>query len=584
METINIQQVSFSYPGSEHKALQHIDLSFEESGFYLLCGASGCGKSTLLRHMKKSLIPYGSLEGDITYQGISIDELDDRTATTAIGFVSQSPQDQIVTDKVWHELAFGLENLGRPNDVIKRRVAEMANFFGISSWFRRDIKELSGGQMQMVNLASVMAMQPKVLILDEPTSQLDPLAASDFLYTILRINRELGTMVIISEHRLEEVFPMADKVIVMQEGEVRYCDEPYRVAEQIITCGRVDGNALYEGLPAAIRIATGVEKKQMGQAPLTIREGRIWLNKYLQGCGYDVEHKKTTLEHDTFAKLSKDGYETEATHSRANILTMKDVCFRYQPQDADILYQCNVNVYQGEWFALLGGNGAGKSTTLNLISGILKPYRGTVTTYDDTPDQSHRKNKSIPLGYQGMVMLPQDPKTLFTEITVEEELQEALMGLPMEEEQQNRRMNRIKQMMRLEGMEQHHPYDLSGGEQQRLALAKLFLLEPKLLLLDEPTKGLDPEFKEELAGVLQEQQKQGLTIMMVSHDIEFCGKYADRCGMFFDREVMAVQETRAFFAGNNFYTTAANRIARKWFPTAVTCEEVVKLCDDISIQ
>ena len=154
----------------------------------------------------------------------------------------------------------------------------------------------------------------------------------------------------------------------------------------------------------------------------------------------------------------------------------------------------------------------------------------------------------------------------------------------MEEEQQNRRMNRIKQMMRLEGMEQQHPYDLSGGEQQRLALAKLFLLEPKLLLLDEPTKGLDPEFKEELAGVLQEQQKQGLTIMMVSHDIEFCGKYADRCGMFFDREVMAVQETRAFFAGNNFYTTAANRIARKWFPTAVTCEEVVKLCDDISIQ
>lgn len=211
METIRFEHVTFSYPLAESNALEDISFAVEPSQFVVLCGKSGCGKSTLLRQMKKNLVPYGRTEGRVLYCGEPVAELDDRRSVSEIGFVQQNPDNQIVTDKVWHELAFGLESLGLSNAAIKRRVAEMASYFDIQSWFRKNVNELSGGQKQLLNLASIMAMQPKLLILDEPTSQLDPIAASEFLQTIYRINRDLGTTVIISEHRLEELFPMATK-------------------------------------------------------------------------------------------------------------------------------------------------------------------------------------------------------------------------------------------------------------------------------------------------------------------------------------------------------------------------------------
>ena len=229
METIRFSNISFRYPLAENDALKNINLSVKESEFMVLCGKSGCGKTTLLRHMKKNMMPYGNLSGDILYRGCDLAELGDRESTSEIGYVQQNPDNQLVTDKVWHELAFGLESLGCDNYTIKRRVSEMASYFDIQTWFRKDVSKLSGGQKQLLNLASIMAMQPKLLVLDEPTSQLDPIAASEFLRTIYKINRDLGTTVILSEHRLEEAFTMADRVAVMDEGKIVALDSPRRI-------------------------------------------------------------------------------------------------------------------------------------------------------------------------------------------------------------------------------------------------------------------------------------------------------------------------------------------------------------------
>ena len=267
METIKFTDVSFTYPLCEKKALDSINLSVGMSEFIVVCGKSGCGKSTLLRHIKKNLTPYGYREGSIKYRGEEVAELDDRISASEIGYVQQNPDNQIVTDKVWHELAFGLESLGFDNASIKRRVAEMADFFDIQGWFRKSVTELSGGQKQLLNLASVMVMQPKVLILDEPAAQLDPIAASEFMRTLYRISRELGTTVIISEHRLEELFPMADRVLVMDEGKIIYCDRPQNVGAALAQAE----HPMFFGLPAVMKIYTQTAKG--AGCPMTIRDG-----------------------------------------------------------------------------------------------------------------------------------------------------------------------------------------------------------------------------------------------------------------------------------------------------------------------
>lgn len=557
METIQLRNVSFSYPGVDKKALNHITLSIKNSDFVVLCGKSGCGKSTLLRHLKKNLIPYGNMEGEILYNGTEISELDNRVNASEIGFVQQNPDNQVVTDKVWHELAFGLESLGLDNSSIKRRVAEMASFFDIQTWYRKNVSELSGGQKQLLNLASIMVMQPKVLILDEPTSQLDPIAASDFLHTIQKINRDLGTTVIISEHRLEEVFPIADKVIVMDEGKVITYNNPREVGKQL--CHAEHKHAMFYGLPSVMKIYS--EVKSEGECPLTIREGRLWLNKILPEKRYysAMEEAVTTVDADAAA-----------------VIKVKDIWFRYNKNSQDILNGVNFQVKKGEWFCLLGGNGAGKSTILKSICRIIKPYRGSIIV-----DGINIKRLSVKeLFSHRLGMLPQNPQALFTEITAEEELYEALYFVKEKEEEKTERVNKMLKLLEIEDLRKFHPYDLSGGEQQRLALGKILLLEPQILLLDEPTKGLDPFFKRTLAEIFKKLQKQGVTLFMVSHDIEFCAEYADRCSLLFDGDIVSAGNTRDFFSGNSFYTTISNRVARDWFPKAITYQEVAKLCEE----
>lgn len=544
MGKIKFEQVTFTYPLAEQAALKDVTFEIEESQFIVICGKSGCGKSTLLRQMKKNMMPYGELKGEILYDGTSIKELEERKSVSEIGYVQQNPDNQIVTDKVWHELAFGLESLGYDNQTIKRRVAEMADYFGIENWFHKETNTLSGGQKQLLNLASVMVMQPKVLILDEPTAQLDPIAASEFLQTVYKINRDLGVTVIMSEHRLEEVFPIADRVLVLDKGKIVAIDIPERIGEYL--SGRETGEAhpMFYGLPAVVRI---FQNFPMGESPLTIREGRKKMEQLLKG---------KEVVGSSFDAVEK---------SKETVIQLKNVWFHYEKGHHDVLKGVSFSVEKGRWSCVLGGNGSGKSTMLKVICGILKQQKGKVFI---NGVQTGKKCS------EKVVMLPQNPQAVFTEITVEEELFEGVAFMDMEDREKIEKVEMMLDKMEITHLRKANPYDLSGGEQQRLALGKILLLEPTILLLDEPTKSLDPFFKRTLAKILKDLQRNGMTIFMVSHDVEFCASYTDYCAMFFDGEIVSEDCTRKFFSGNSFYTTTANRIAKKWCNELITCEEV----------
>jgi len=554
MEKISIRDLSFRYPLAERDALAGVNLDLAEAEFMVLCGKSGCGKSTLLRHLKKSLVPYGEKRGEVFYEGIPVEEMDDRRAAAEIGFVLQNPETQIVTDKVWHELAFGLESLGYGNEVIRRRVAEMASYFGIQNWFRKDVSELSGGQKQMLNLASVMAMQPQVLILDEPTSQLDPIAAQDFLTTVYQINRDLGVTVLISEHRLETVFPYADRVTVMDRGGILASAPPRKIAAELAVYEDGRPHPMYYGMPDVMRIFPPAALKETAELPLTQREGRLRLENLLAGREEEARLPYAGPETETDSKAD---HPHQAEKDREPVLRMKNVWFRYDRRGDDVLRGLDLDLPKGAITCLLGGNGSGKTTTLKALIGIIKPQRGKIQK-----DPAER-----------VAMVPQDPQALFTEITSEEEVLEGMAYLPLTDEEKVQRVREMLGLMEISHLAKANPYDLSGGEQQRLALAKVLACGPDILLLDEPTKGLDPFFKRSLGTILRRLAAQGKTIFLVSHDVEFCARFGDRCALFFDGIITASGSAREFFRGNSFYTTMTNKLVRAWQPDLILPEE-----------
>lgn len=545
MAHFEIKDLTFSYASAKGRhSLENVSLTIEQGEFLVLCGKSGSGKSTLLRQLKTVLTPNGKRTGEILFRGVPLKQVSDREQSEKIGFVMQNPDDQIVTDKVWHELAFGLESLGCDQKTMRGRVAEMACYFGIQDWFHRDVATLSGGQKQLLNLASIMAMQPEVLILDEPTSQLDPIAASDFLNTVRKINTELGTTVIITEHRLEDIFPYADRAVVMEKGRVIADDTPGKVGQLLFE----QANPMFAAMPTPVRVYYGAGGT--GESPLTVRQGRSWLSRR-----FPNRPKKDAIADPPLPEEVKDP-----------ALVLKELWFRYEKDSPDILRGVSAEIPSGSLYAILGGNGAGKSTTLKAISGICRPYRGKVTLFGKPLD----KYKSSELFHGCLAMLPQDPKSLFVKKTVREDLSEMTRDKSS--------IERIAALCQITELLDSHPYDLSGGEQQRAALAKVLLTEPKMLLLDEPTKGIDSFFKETFAGILSDLKKQGITIVMVSHDVEFCARYADVVSMFFDGQVLTTDTPRRFFGSNSFYTTAAHRMSRHIFHMAVTVDDVLTLC------
>lgn len=545
MEILRFENLSFTYPGADKKAIENVSFSVNRGEFVLLCGQSGCGKTTLMRLVKKQAAPSGEKQGEILVFGKNSETLDLRESAEKIGYVLQDPDKQIVCDKVWHELAFGLENLGENSDVIRRRTAEMASYFGIEKWFHKKTGELSGGQKQLLNLASVMVMHPEILILDEPTAQLDPIAASDFLNTLKKINTELGLTVILIEHRLEEVFSAADKVAVMENGKLISFTKPEDTAREM----KKNSHPMLLGLPAAVRVFNAFDFDE--KCPLDVRHGRDFL----------VSH---------FEKV--ENAQKEYVHSDEVKVKLENVYFRYERNLPDVLAGLNLTVYKNEIFCILGGNGCGKTTALNVISGLKKAYRGKVII-DGVNIKKYSGNS---LYRNKLAFLPQDVLSVFIKDSVREDFRDILKILG--ETDIEEKIVSASRKTDCEHLLDRHPYDLSGGEAQKCALAKMLLLSPEILLLDEPTKGLDAYAKNEAGELLRKLKEDGLTVITVTHDTEFAARFADRCTLFFDCSSLKADTPQKFFGENMFYTTAANRMSRELFTGAVTTEEVVELC------
>ena len=547
MQTFTISDLSFTYPTETAPALQNVSLSIEAGSFTVLCGRSGCGKSTLLRQLKPILQPHGTKTGEILFEGKPLESLSQREQSARIGFVLQNLDAQLVTDKVWHELAFGLESLGLDTPTIRRRVAEIASYFGIQNWFYKPVAELSGGQKQLVNLASVMALEPAVLLLDEPTSQLDPIAAADFLSTLGRINRELGTTIILSEHRLEDALALSTNVVFMERGRVLDTGTAGEVGARL----KAAGSDMFSAMPVPMRIYASVPNAL--SCPVTVAQGRLWLESFSQ------THKLSPVPEPAPA----------TKHEDAPAVEMTEAFFRYDKDSPDVVKALSLRAYKGELLAILGGNGTGKSTTMGLISGVNRAYRGKVSVLGHAPQEVLSR----------VALLPQDPQTLFVKNTVIEDLLSVLDDQP-KDKRKALALQKAK-LCDLTELLDRHPYDLSGGEQQRAALCKVLLREPEVLLLDEPTKGLDAEFKRTFARIIRRLTTRGVCVIMVSHDAEFCASFADHCAMFFDGAIVAEGTPREFFSSGSFYTTSASRMARGLLPGAITPEDVITACGGV---
>lgn len=526
---IELKQVSFYYPEGVTPALTHIDLAVPAGDFVLVCGPSGSGKSTLLKHMKSSQIPFGKGTGELLFKGKDLETMELGESARSIGFVGQNPDNQIVTDTVWHELAFGLENLGVPVEEIRKRTAETAQYFGMTEWFRQPVEALSGGQKQMLNLASVMVMQPEVLILDEPTAQMDPIGARRFFHTLKGLQQEIGTTIILSEQRLEEVMPLAQDLVYMEKGQI-VAQGPVQESLKILADYEKIKNkplAMETSFPVALRVYIKSREKEEETVPVSVGQGRQWLSG----------KRVVTSEH-------KEPYEETET-----VITVQGVDFSYE-KGKKVLEHLDWQVKKGSIYGLLGGNGAGKTTLMKLICGILKPRRGKIKT-------------------NGTVRyLVQNSLSIFTEITAEDELAVCCGRDPKAVEE-------MLEKMELTEFREQNPLDLSGGQQQRLALGKVLLTKPEILLLDEPTKGMDGGFKVKFGAMLGELKKQGITTVLVSHDMEFCAEYATYCGLMFDREIISFGPTREFFAENVYYTTAAARMTRGILKDCLVAEDIM---------
>ena len=598
---IQIRDLTFAYAAGDEPVLSDINIDIGSGEFVIIMGSSGSGKTTLLKMLKRNMIPAGRYSGRVYIYGKEADKLTDRENAAGIGYVSQDPDNQIVTDKVWHELAFGLENLGMDNVTIRKKVAEMSEYFGITGWYDREVSKLSGGQKQILNLASVMVMQPGILLLDEPTANLDPLAAIRFLDVVKRINQELGVTVVMVEHNLEHIYADADRIIAIDKGRVAANSSPKKAAADIIAAG----SFLIEGLPVASRLYSGYNKKNgnsvvsynnvnidsnnkdnhilLDEIPLTVKEGRRWYVNYKKVYGKDIIKdkdkinnfagkgiindkviKKDVLEEDNITGnknkkrigfIKKNNLENKSSRKNTDnientVCQLKNVSYSYNKKLPYIIDGVDVSFKEGRITAILGGNGAGKSTMLKLIAGIIKPVRGKIIS-----------NKRI-------IMLPQDPKAVFTEVSVEEELAEVLMdkgngiynNMPMEDKRDI--VEQIIEEFGLNDIRKNNPYDISGGQQEKLAIAKVLLLKPEVLLLDEPTNGLDPYFKKTLGKLLKKINADGVTIIIVSHDLEFVDSFCDDVIMLFDRKVAAQDSTHKFLRDNMFYTTNYYRIIK----------------------
>lgn len=566
MEILDIQALSFEYPDGK-RALEDISFSLFPGEFALMCGSSGCGKTTLMRLLKRELAPHGHMTGQLLYCGRPMADMSDRQAAQEIGMVMQQPESQIITDRVYQELAFGLESMGIKQEELRLRVGETANYYGINTWFERSTDTLSGGQKQLLALASVTAVGPRLLLLDEPTAQLDPIAAASFIDTVYKLNREMGITVLIAEHRTEELFERADSVLLMEKGRLLKKDAPRAV------CARFASSLAAQGFPAAARLFAALEKRSPGgpemnspakdgslpekaeaNIPMTVREGRAFMAELFDKAGLAQA-------------ASCAAQESCAPRKEEQALELKGAWFRYEKDSPDVLKGVNFSVAFGEVFSLLGGNGSGKSTLLKVIAGLERAYRGKITVLG----RSIKKwDASLCCG--GVALLPQEVSAVFVKHTVKEDMEDLCRAQGLAAQP---KIDELCAQMGIEDLLDREPMDLSGGERQKCALCKLLLTSPQLILLDEPTKGMDAAYRSGLVKTVRGLAQKGAAVIIATHDTGFAAAVSDRCGLFFNGELLSVCSPRRFFSATRFYTTAVSRITRDYLPCAVTVQQAV---------
>ena len=550
MENFIIQNLSFSYANTEEQAIKKINLRIEQGEFIVICGKSGSGKSTLLRMLKPELTPNGKVSGEIKLFNKDKKDFTQRESAECIGFLLQNTEYQTVTHTVRSELAFGLENLGYDSKTIRLRIAELSAYFSLESIIDKRISELSGGQKQIVCLASIVAMHPKVVILDEPISQLDPVSSVSFLEILQKLCRENGITIIMTEHRLENVVGLADRVIIMDDGEIISDCSPQSISRQLIN----ENEFVKCSMPVPMRLFAELDIEE--SLPINVAQAHKKLNKLLNGkVKYTNPQREERILSESFA------------------VEMKNVWYAYN-SSGYVLKNMNLKIKSGSFTALMGTNGAGKTTALSLMSGLLDCKSGKIKLLGK--DIKKYRNQEI---YNGMIaVLPQKCESLFAGNTIREDLECVLKFSGCNKTDMTERIDEVSRFTQIQHLLDRHPYDVSGGELQKSALAMLLLKEPQIIFLDEPTKGMDNLFKKQFAEKIHSLCSNGITVIMVSHDTEFCAEYCDECAMLFDGMCVSQENKYDFFAHNYFYTTSANKIARDIFPWAITQRQVLQLC------
>lgn len=525
---IEVQGLSFAYPGAEAPVLEGLDWRVPQGAFALLVGGTGSGKSTLLSLLKPEISPTGECAGELRVLGEPVADMDVRASAERVGYVFQDPENQIVCETVWHEMAFGLENLGLARDEMRRRVAETSYFFGLEDWLHRDTDTLSGGRKQLLSLAAVLALRPRVLLLDEPTSQLDPVAEKNFLHALFRVNRELGCTVVVATHQPRPMFEYATCAYRIEGG--RVCE-----VSDVASLGHREGlfSGEVPGWGASRRAKNGVFSSVSGQlGSLDSRGGAPGAKKGLKS-DKSGEFEAQILSQDDSGVPSRTGGRRILPKMHAgSATTLSEGWFRYDRAGGWVLRGLDVAFSAGAVHAIVGGNGCGKSTMLSVLAKTAKLQRGRMVR-----------------GAASAALLPQNPKALLVAETVRDELMEWASTCGYDENLARERAASLG----LSGLDGRHPYDLSGGQRQLLALAKLLLIGPELLLLDEPTKGLDLFSRRIIARALRDHAKVGGTVIMATHDLDFAEQVADGVAMMFDGEIACMEPPADFFADNVFY-------------------------------
>lgn len=520
---LSLQNLSFTYPGGEKPALEQITASVKRGELVLLLGGTGSGKTTLLKLMKQLIAPFGARTGRIQLAGEEVSRLPKETLAREVGYLFQHTQDQLCMPTPLEEMAFGLRQLGSPPAAISRRCGELSCYFGMENWLDTPMEQLSGGQRQLTALASVLAADPSLLLLDEPTAQLDPVHSRSFLEQLLRLHRDNGMTVLAALHQPESIYFQADRVLVLEQGRLLFFGTPEETADFL----GERNHPLFSALPAGCRA--------------------------VRVLGYPASRGKEPLQEKDLSRLTAT--PLPAAPPKPPLLTLKEVTAAYPGQSRPVLREVDLQLGAGELFVLLGANGCGKTTLLKTIAGLIPLCSGSIRL------EGEKSTLWRPTAFAQVGYLPQDPMELFDADRLEEDLLSYGRSRGLDQAQVEGLLDQPL-FSPLKWVWKQNPLDLSGGQRQLAALAKLMLKKPKLLLLDEPGKGLDAAASARLGERLSKLAEEGIAILLSCHDPDFAARYGHRCGFLFHGQLLPAQLPEEFFAGNRFYLTSL----QQYFP------------------